>query len=57
MWCWRVIILAGGRIMETQKAEEIRQQAQPHAKPHALQLQGRDGVTAEGMVSRAVQGT
>lgn len=52
-----MIILAGGRIMETQKAEEIRQQAQPRSKPHALQLQGRDEVTAEGMVSRAVQGT
>lgn len=43
--------------MDKQKAEEIRQQAQSHSKPYGMQVQGRDKVTAEGMVCREVQGT
>lgn len=35
-----------------QKLEEIGQQALLHSEPHAMQVQGRDKVTAEGMVSR-----
>lgn len=38
--------------MDKQKVEEIRQQALLHSKPHAMQVQGRDKVTAEGMASR-----
>lgn len=45
------------RTMDKQKAEEIRQQAQSHSKPYGMQVQGRDKVTAEGMVCREVQGT
>lgn len=38
------------------ESKGIRQQAQPHSKPHAMQVQGRDKVTAEEMVSREIQG-
>lgn len=35
-----------------QKAEVIGQQALLHSEPHAMQVQGRDKVTVERMVSR-----
>lgn len=45
------------RTTDKQKSEEIRQQTLPHSKPYGMQVQGRDKVTAEGMVCREVQGT
>lgn len=40
------------RAVHKQKVEEIGQQALLHSQSHAVQVQGRDKVTVEGMVSR-----
>lgn len=47
-----MFILVVVRAVDEQKVEEIGQPALLHFKPHAVQVQGRDKVTAEGIVSR-----
>lgn len=47
-----MIIPIAARTMVQQIVGEMRQQAQPHSQPSARQVQGRDKVTAEGIVSR-----
>lgn len=47
-----MIILIAVRTVGKQKGGEIGQHAQPESQPNAMQVQRRDEVTAEGMLSR-----
>lgn len=47
-----MLILIIVRAVDEQKLEEVGQQDLLHFQHHAVQVQRRDKVTAEGMVSR-----